>query len=156
MSIAAALMALPALPKNDGFNGKWMIDKSASTADFEIPDNLMQQIKTKGSDMSIQNTWKEPKNGIAPLPLLGIMTTNFTLNLDGKDQINEIGPFKQASKTTRSGNTLVTDYTALVNDENVTGHWVRSLSEDGKQMTLELTQTSGAKNSKGKLVFRKK
>ncbi len=152
----ATLFALPVLPKDNGFNGKWMIDKSASTASFDIPDNLMQQIKEKGSDISILSTWREPGNGIAPLPLLGVMTTNLNLKLSNEDAINEIGPFKQASRTTRNGNQLITEYTALVNGENVTGKWVRTLSADGKQMTLEITQQSGSKNNQGKLVFNRK
>jgi hypothetical protein len=150
------VLALPVLAKDRGFSGKWVIDKSASTASFEIPDNLTQQIKEKGSDVSILTTWREPGNGIAPLPLLGIMTTNLNLKVNGEDVINEIGPFKQASKTTQNGDQLVTEYTALVNGENVTGKWVRSLSSDGKQMTIDLTQQSGSKNSQGKLVFNRK
>src|SRR6476619_334532 len=155
-SSLAVLLALPVAAKDSGFNGKWVIDKSASTASFEIADNLTQQSKEKGSDLTILSTWREPANGIAPLPMLGIMTTNLTLKLNGEDAINEIGPFKQASKTTRNGNQLVTEYTALVNGENVTGKWVRTLSEDGKQMTMELTQQSGSKNNQGKLVFNRK
>ncbi len=152
----ALLLAVPGFTKDKGFNGKWVIDKNASTASFEIPDNLIQQIKEKGSEEVIQTTWREPGNGIAPLPLLGIMVTTMTFKLNGEDAINEIGPFKQASKTTLSANQQITEYTALVNGENVTGKWVRSLSPDGKQMTLELTQESGGKNSQGKLVFNRK
>jgi hypothetical protein len=151
-----ALFALPVLPKDDGVSGKWVIDKNASTASFEIPDQLMQQIKKKGSDLAILTTWREPNNGMAPLGLLGIMTTNLKLNLNGQDETNEIGPFKQVSKTTQTGNQLITDYTAVVNGEQVTGHWVRTLSEDGRDMTLEIAQKSRSQNNQAKLVFHKK
>ncbi len=154
----AALFVSPVLPKNDGFNGKWIIDKNASTASFDIPEQLTQEIKTKGSNLMIQTTWKEPPNGIAPLGLLGIMTTNLRLNLGGQDETNEIGPFKQVSKTTMSGNQMMTDYNALgvENGQQISGHWTRTLSDDGKQMTLEIKQSAGSKNNDAKLVFRRK
>lgn len=152
----AVLFALPALPKDDGFTGKWILDKPASTASFDIPDNLMQQIKKKGSELTIQTTWREPANGITPMPLLGIMVTDLRLSVDGQDVTNEIGPFKQASRTTMRANTMVTDYTALVNGEQVTGQWTRTLSDDGKDMTLAIDQKSGSKSNQGKLVFHRK
>jgi hypothetical protein len=154
--VLSALIALPVLAKDDGFNGKWVIDKNASTANFEIPGQLTQQIKTKGSDLMILTTWREPTNGIAPLGLLGVMTTNLKLNLNGQDATNNIGPFKQVSKTSHSANQMVTDYTAVVNDDQVTGHWTRTLSGDGRQMTLEIDQKSGSQNNQAKLVFHRK
>jgi hypothetical protein len=150
------MAAAPVLPKDSGFNGRWLIDKKASTATFEIPDNLMQQIKTKGSDLMIQTTWREPQGGMAPLPLLGVMTTDLKLNLNGQDESNDIGPFKHVSKTTQNGNQMMTDYTAVVNGDTVTGHWTRTLSDDGKQMTLEINQKSGSQTNQGKLVFNRK
>lgn len=152
----AIVFALPVLSKDEGFNGKWMIDKQASTATFDIPDQLMQQIKQKGSDMNIMTTWKEPHGGIAPLGLLGVMTTNLKISVDGQESTNEIGPFKQVSKTTQSANQLKTVYTAVVNGEHVTGNWTRTVSDDGKQMTLEIDQKSATKTNQAKLVFRRK
>ena len=144
---------MPAVPKDEGFAGKWVIDKGASTASFEIPDQLTQQIRNKGSELTILTTWREPQDGLAPLGLLGIMTTNLKLSLDGQDATNDIGPFKQVSKTTQNGNQLVTDYTAVVNGEQVTGRWTRTLAADGKQMTLDIDQKSGSKSNQAKLVF---
>ena len=154
--VVTVIFALPALPKNDGFNGKWMLDKNASTASFDIPDNLMQQIKAKGSTLDILTTWREPANGIAPLGLLGVMTTNLKLNLKGQEDRNQIGPFNPVFKSTQNGNQIVTDYTAFSNGQQVTGHWTRSLSGDAKQMTLEITQNTGAQNNQAKLVFQRK
>lgn len=154
----ATLFASPVLPKNDGFNGKWVIDKGASTASFDIPDQLTQEIKTKGSNLMVLTTWKEPSNGMAPLGLLGIMTTNLRLNLNDQDETNLIGPFKHVSKTKLTGNQLVTDYNAASTSdgEQVSGKWTRTLSDDGRTMTIEITQKSGAKNNEAKLVFHRK
>jgi hypothetical protein len=156
ISALALVAAAPAFPKDSGFNGKWVLDKSASTASFDIPDNLMQQIKTKGSELDILTTWREPANGIAPMGLLGVMTTNLKLNVNGEEERNQFGPFNQVSKTTVNGNQILTDYTAMANGQQVTGHWTRSLSGDGRQMTLEITQNSGAQNNQAKLVFHRK
>lgn len=154
--VSSVLLALPAAAKNDGFNGKWVIDKGSSSANFEIPDNLTQQIKTKGSDLVILTTWREPANGIAPLGMLGVMTTNLKLSLDGQEQTDNIGPFKQVSKTSQNANEIVTDYNAVVNGEQVTGHWTRTLSDDGREMTLQIDQKSGSQNNQAKLVFHRK
>lgn len=155
---AAALLVIAAPPDNDHpFNGKWNLDKSASTASEDIPDHVVQQIKQKGDELTIQTTWQEPQNGIAPLTLLGIMTTQLKLTTNGSESTNQIGPFKQVSKTTANGNQLVTDWTALVNGATVTGHWTRSLSDDGKGMTLDIKeQTSDGKSNEAHLVFKKK
>jgi hypothetical protein len=143
--------------KDEGFSGKWVIDKSASTATADIPDNLTQQIKKKGDTYLIESYWREPHGGIAPLALLGIMTTNLKLGIDGREVRNDIGPFHQVSKTTMNGNQLVTDWTAIVNGQSVKGQWTRTLSEDGKGMTLDIQEsTEDGKSNSGKLVFKRK
>ena len=143
--------------KDTGFNGKWVLDRGASTATFDIPDNLTQEIKPKGSDLTIITTWKEPENGMAPLGLLGIMTTEFKCGTDGQENTNIIGPFKQVSKTTANGNQLVTEWTAGdQNGKTVTGHWTRTLSDDGNQMILEVQEQDSGKSNNAHLVFRKK
>lgn len=140
------------------FKGKWVLDRGASTATFDIPENLTQEIKPKGSDLNIITTWREPQNGIAPLGLLGVMTTQYQIGLNGQETTNYVGPFKVVSKTTENGNQLVTDWTAAdQNGKTVTGHWTRSVSDDGRQMTLEIQeQENGGPSNNAKLVFRKK
>jgi hypothetical protein len=156
-TIIAALAVASISAKDDGFTGKWVIDKGSSTATADIPDNLTQQIKKKGNALEIETVWREPRNGMAPLALLGIMITNLKLGLDGQDTTNQIGPFKQISKTTEDGNRMVTDWTAVVNGESIKGQWVRTLSSDGKHMTLDIQETtSGGQSNTGKLVFNRK
>jgi hypothetical protein len=159
MAGLAALMTISAPAKDAGFEGRWVIDKSASTANFEIPDNLTQKIKVKGSDVSVQTTWREPKNGIAPLPLLGIMVNESRITADGQEQRNQVGPFVQLTKTTIEGDQIVTEYTAASEEgegRSVAGRWTRTLSPDGKQMFLEITQTGAGQNAEARLTFKKK
>lgn len=138
----AFLMAslLPASGKDDGFSGKWALDKNQPSE--QAPGNLETKIKQDGSGITMESTFKEPDNGIVPLVFLGIMTTRMRLSFDGSEQQNQIGPFQMASKTTLNGNQMDTVWTAVVKDDQIQGHWTHTLSDDGKQMTLEIKETS--------------
>jgi hypothetical protein len=146
---------LPASAKDDGFTGKWVLDKSQAPAD--APANLETRIKQDSSGISIESTFKEPDNGIVPLVYLGVMTTRMHLSLDGNLQQNQIGPFQMGSKTTVNGNVMETEWTAAVKEDQVQGHWTHTLSEDGKHMTLEIKETSTqGQNAQATLHFVRK
>jgi hypothetical protein len=140
-----------------GFSGKWELDTSQSTATSDIPDGLQQQIKQKGSQLVIQSKWKEPQNGVAPLVLLGVMTTELKMKTDGTQDNTQIGPFMATSSTSQDGDAMVTKWQTNANGEAVTSQWRRSLSPDGKTMTLEIQETNASgKNGNAKLVFKRK
>ena len=140
---ALALLVLPigAKDSRQGFDGKWVLDKASSKSP-EVPDDLKQEIRQKGSDVTIQSLFKEPANGIAPLLMLGIMTSSLRLTTDGQELQNQIGPFAMTSKTTLDGKTMETEWSAVVNGDPVQGHWTRTLSDDGKRMTLHVKESS--------------
>ncbi len=137
------VLALPICAKDSGqgFAGKWVLDKKSDKT-TKAPEDLRQDIRQQGSEVTIQSRFKEPANGIAPLLFLGIMTSSLRLTTDGHDTENQIGPFQQVSKTTLDGNKMETDWTATVNGDQVKGHWVRTLSDDGKHMTLDIKESS--------------
>ncbi len=147
LGVAAVLTAVLILPlsakdpKDKGFSGKWSLDKNASHGSEPLAD-LHQNIKDGGSEVTIQSAFPEPANGIAPLLYLGIMTTNLKLKTDGQEITNQIGPYMQVSKTTLDGNKMITEWHTEINGDPVQGRWVRTLSDDGKQMTLEITESS--------------
>jgi len=125
------------------FDGKWMLDKKGNTATVPPPSDLRQNIKAGGDSINIESTFKEPSNGVAPLLYLGIMVTNLKLKADGSEQVNQVGPFMQTSKTTVDGNKMETEWVAKhTSGEIVNGHWTRTLSDDGKHMTLEIKESS--------------
>ena len=140
ISIAWAASA----PGGRSFDGKWTLDKKANnTATVPPPEGLRQVIKTKGNTIAIQSTFGEPKDAIAPLLYLGIMTTDYNLNADGSETVNQVGPFMVTSKTTIDGNKMDTDWVAKhTSGEVVNGHWTRTLSDDGKHMTMDIKETS--------------
>ena len=137
------VLALPLAAKDadQGFAGKWVLDKKSARSP-QTPEDLRQDIRQQGSDITIQSKFKEPANGIAPLLFLGIMTSSLHLTTDGQTAQNQIGPFQQASKTTLDGHKMETEWNAKVNGEDVQGHWTRTLSDDGKRMTLTIKESS--------------
>jgi hypothetical protein len=140
---------------DDGFSGKWVLDKNQASPD--APGNLETRIKQDGSGITLESTFKEPDNGVVPLVYLGIMTTHMRLSFDGSTQQNQIGPFQMASKTTVNGNTMDTEWTAVVKEDQVQGHWTHTISDDGKHMTLEIKETSTqGQTAQAKLNFVRK
>src|SRR5437763_2344046 len=107
-SIACLLCAgVPGKDAPSGFSGTWDLDKNQSTASSEIPDGLEQQIKHKKTEMVIKSKWMEPQDGIAPLVLLGVMTTELKLNTSGREANKQFGPFMTTMSTTQDGDAVV-------------------------------------------------
>lgn len=154
LSLTLALFAKD--PKEQGFSGKWALVKDGSHSTEPLPD-LHQDVKVHGSDVTIQNRFPEPANAVAPMLFLGIMTTSIQLKTDGTEVTNQIGPFAYVSKTTLDGNTMTTDWHAEVNGDSVQGKWIRTLSDDGKQTTLQINETSTkGQNGNATLVMKRK
>jgi hypothetical protein len=145
LSILLAVVLAVALTGADrGFDGKWVLDKNgANSATMPPPDSLQQRIKTSGNHIVIESVFKEPATGIAPLLYLGVMITSVQLGLDGSETVNQVGPFMQTSKTTMDGNKMETEWVARhTSGEVVNGHWTRTLSDDGKHMTLDIKENA--------------
>ncbi len=140
-SLILIVLTFPAYPKDEGFSGRWVLDKGSQLPSGG-PGNLQTRIKQDNSGLTIESTFREPDNGIVPLVYLGVMTTKLRLSLDGTQQQNAIGPFQMASKTSMNGKQLETEWTAMVKGDQVQGHWTHTLSDDGKHMTLEIKESS--------------
>ena len=123
------------------FSGKWVLDKH-SPRPGDAPNALQTKIKQDNSGLTIESQFNEPDNGVVTLLYLGVMTNKLHLSTDGQEQQSQIGPFMAAFKTTADGNKLVTDWKAQINGDPVEGHWVHTLSDDGKHMTLQITESS--------------
>ena len=156
MTGLALATALVMAADRTGFDGKWMLDKSGSTGDEPVPLNLLQKVKTNGSEIRVESTFAEPANGVAPLLYVGIMANSLALSTDGSEKQNQIGPFQQASKTTIDGTTMTTEWTAVIKGEAVNGKWVRTLDPDGRHMTLEIQESSKGEDHHATLKFRRK
>jgi hypothetical protein len=133
-------LVLFAKGKDEGFSGKWVLDKG-SPRPSAAPNNLETKIKQDSSWVTIESSFREPDNGIVPLLYLGVMTTRMRLGANGDEVQNTIGPFQMASKTTINGNQMDTDWTAVEKGDLVNGHWTHKLSDDGRHMTLEIKES---------------
>jgi hypothetical protein len=141
-------MAANTPPSNGqrSFDGRWVLDRKSSPDASNAPNNLVQQINTNGSEMIIQSKFAQPKDGIYPLLWVGIMTERLQLKTDGTESESAIGPFELRSKTNLDGKTLVTEWTANMENGSapgqkggsVQGKWIRTLSDDGRQLTLQI------------------
>jgi hypothetical protein len=125
----------------DSYSGKWVLDKH-SERPGDAPNDLETKIKQDSSGLTIESSFKEPDNGVVPLLYLGVMDNRLHLNTDGQEQRTQIGPFMAVFKTTMEGTKLITDWTAQIKGDQVQGHWIHTLSEDGKHMTLEIKESS--------------
>lgn len=125
----------------DSYAGKWVLDKHAPRP-ADAPNDLQTKIKQDGTELTIESNFKEPSSGVVPLLYLGIMTSKLELNTDGEEEHTQIGPFAAVFKTTMDGNKMMTEWKAEINGDPIEGHWVHTLSEDGRHMTLDLTESS--------------
>lgn len=123
----------------DSFSGKWVLDKHAPRPG-DAPDNLETKIKQDSSGLTIESQFKDPT--VVPLLYLGVMTNKLHLNTDGQEQQSQIGPFMAVFKSTMDGNKVMTEWKAQINGDPVEGHWVHTLSDDGKHMTLAIQESS--------------
>lgn len=118
------------------FAGKWVLDKKKSPESANVPDHLIQEIKPDGNHLIVKSRYDQPANGMYPIFWIGIMVDELELGTDGSETLNSIGPFDHRSKTTADGNTLRTEWKAM--NGQVEGEWIRTLAEDGKQMTMQV------------------
>ena len=119
IGLSAAFLFCASLLGKDaeaGFSGTWDIDKSQSASSSAIPDGLQQQIKHKKSEMVIKSKWMEPQDGIAPLVLMGVMTTELKLKTDGRKANKQFGPFMTTMSTTQDGDAVVTKWQVNANE----------------------------------------
>ena len=137
-----AVFGLASAKENaDSFSGKWVLDKH-SPRPGDAPNSLETRIKQDNSGLTIESTFKEPDNGVVPLLYLGVMAEKVHLSTDGQEQQQQIGPFMATFKSMMDGNKLTTEWAALIKGDQVQGHWVHTLSDDGKHMTLEIQESS--------------
>ncbi len=158
LGVLSLTVSLSVAKPKTGFEGKWVVDRKASQAMPPPPDSLTQVIRVRDGNVQVTSTWRESDRGISPLLYLGIMVSELKLATDGSQSENRFGPFTQATKTTIDGNHMTTEWSANSTDSgSAQGTWIRTLSADGKQMTLEIRQTASDRQSRtGTLVFHRK
>ncbi len=161
----AAPRVTPPFSGPRSFEGRWVLDQKKSPNAVNAPRDLVQQIKVNGSQMIIRSKFAQPKDGVYPIMWVGIMTEELRLNIDGTQAEKSIGPFELRAKTNQDGPALVTDWTANMENGSapgqqagsVEGQWLRKLSDDGKQMSLQIkAKCSDGRSMDTTLIFNRK
>lgn len=154
----ATAIALPAAAAGlEPFEGKWRLDKKKTQA-VGAPAELETEIKANGGDgLLVKSKYAEPKNAMYPLMWVGIMAAEVPLSTDGSEKVNQIGPFTHVSKTSIDGNRMTTDWRANMENGHVEGQWIRTVSADGREMTLQIiSKASDGRNMDQTLVFKRR
>lgn len=153
--IAAAIGLLSlngaAAKEKSPFEGRWVLD---GRPEPPVPENLTQKIDVNGPEVKIESTWREPKNGITPLCMVGIMVTQ--ISLKPGESTTQVGPFPLTSKTTVEGNQMTTQWATEHQGKQIHGKWVRTVSPDGKSMTMLVKEDSTGKDVERTLKFRRR
>jgi hypothetical protein len=150
------LLAQLGFAADSPFEGKWEVDEKKTQA-VGVPDDLKVDIEKNGNEFVLNSTFKEPKNAVYPLMWVGIMTSKLSLAADGTEKTQQIGPFMHVSKTQVNGNQMTTDFKAAMESGDVQGQWIRTVTGDGKQMTLQIkTKASDGRTMDQTLVFKRR
>lgn len=137
---SSAGLAEPAQHKPD-FSGTWVLDASSTG------------LNALGSVRATALVQKQTASQLTVESRAGDRPETATYDLSGNESLHKLpGGLEVKSKTTWEGPSLVTR-SARASGEQMTA--IRSLSADGKVMTLELTTTTGRGDAKQKLVYRK-
>jgi hypothetical protein len=158
ITLIALVFALDAYgAAKTGLEGKWVPEKNQNLPSA-APEIREMEIKQDGNEWVIKSKYVEPKTGMYPLLWLGIMAYELKLNGDGSETINLLGPFKHQSKTTVDGNRMTTEFVAANEaGEAVNGQWIRTVSDDGRQLTCQIkTKASDGRMLDQTLTFRRK
>ena len=134
------------------FSGEWRVVSARETTP---PDRFVMRIEQ--SSMALRIT-EEHQDGQTGLTLLGLTAPDVVLSTDGREDLNQDGPFVIHSKTVWSGARLVTNWsTSEFLGTSFQGQWVRFLSADGREMTIEIhADSSKGQHSDAVLKFQRR
>ncbi len=137
------------------FSGEWRVVSATGTTP---PEEFTMQVTQSSTSLRVTAHWTEPANGEYGLTLLGLTTPDVTLSTDGREDLNQAGPFVLHARTLWSAARLVTSWTTSeFLGASFQGEWIRSLSADGHEMTIEIrANSSKGQHSDAVLKFQKR
>ena len=120
--------------------GDWVLDSATGTT---RPEGLFLQVSQSPVELTMAAQWTQSADGRYGLTLTGLLAPEMRFSLDGREDLNQAGPFVIRSKTAWSGPSLVTtwrttEYLGIAFE----GRWVRSVSPDGQELTISIEGTS--------------
>jgi hypothetical protein len=138
-----------AQPKPD-FSGTWVLDPAKSD---------MGMARTGAAAPAARTVTLVIKQTAAQLSVerhVGDRAETAVFKLDGSESVNKAPSGSDIKSTTKwVGTTLVTKSMMMVGEANVESNDVRSLSADGKVMTIDVTRQTPRGEVKQKLLYNK-
>jgi hypothetical protein len=136
-------------------SGEWVPVSAAGT---KPPDNFVVQMSQSSATLRVASHWTQPENGQYGLTLVGLLAPEMTFFMDGREDLNQAGPFVLHSRTRWDGARLVTSWnTSEFHGVSFDGEWVRSVSADGREFTLDIhANSSQGQHTEAMLKFRSK
>ena len=137
------------------FSGEWRVVSATGTT---TPEEFTMQVTQSSTSLHVTAHWAEPANGQYGLTLLGLTTPDVILSTDGREDLNQVGPFVLHARTLWSGARLITNWnTSESLGASFQGQWVRFLSADGHEMTIEIhANSSKGQHSDAVLKFQRR
>jgi len=135
------------------FSGEWRVVSATGTVP---PDGFVMRVERASTGFRFTATGL--RNGETGLTLLGLTAPDFVLSTDGREDLNQDGPFVLHSKTVWIGARLVTSWlSSEFLGTSFEGQWVRFLSADGREMTIEIhADSSKGQHSNAVLKFQRR
>jgi hypothetical protein len=142
-------------PTQPDLSGEWELVSAVGTTP---PDEFVMKTDQSATTFRVHSRWKEPGNGEYGLMLVGLLTPELTFSIGGGEDLNQSGPFVIHSKTQwRDARLMTTWNTSELLGVSFEGEWVRSVSADGRESTLEIhAKSSQGRRADAVLLFRKK
>ena len=136
-------------------SGEWEFVSAVGTTP---PDEFVMKTDQSATTFRVHSRWKEPGNGEYGLLLVGLLTPELAFSIGGGEDLNQSGPFVIHSKTQWKDARLITKWnTSEFGGLSFEGEWVRSVSLDGWESTLEIhARSSQGRRADAVLLFRKK
>ena len=136
-------------------SGEWEL---VSAVGMTPPDEFVMKTDQSATTFRVHSRWKEPWNGEYGLMLVGLLTPELTFAIGGGEDLNQSSPFVIHSKTQwRDARLLTTWNTSELFGVSFEGEWVRSVSADGGESTLEIhAKSSQGRRADAVLLFRRK
>lgn len=137
------------------FAGDWLLSDATGA---QPPKDLAMSVERSGDRLTMRATWGGSTNGPQGLTLTGVVTPRLTLDASGREAGAQIGPYVLRHTSRWEHDRLVTRWsTSEYMGSRLSGTWIRSLSNDGATMTLEIDAVSSSRDAgRARLIFRRK
>jgi len=142
---SAATWLLAGQGSRSNFSGRWELDRSRSDFGSLPPDDSATElIQHHEPKLTITQVWKDAE---------GEHTLVWQLTTDGAENLTRVAETEIASRTVWDDNRLLTDWRMKRGTQLNEGKTVRSLSEDGKILTVDVRHRSTGRDIQQHLVF---